>query len=133
MNCQKCNTENDQETKFCKNCGANIQPKVEVPANTKTNSNLSDILLIIFIGVALITNTIIVVIQKIYPESYYPGSNRVIIGHYILGLTWVLQNLSFILIPLSLKNKLMKLLGIIFMSLIVLYWLYNNLKFMFDF
>jgi uncharacterized membrane protein YvbJ len=27
MNCLRCNTENDQSTKFCKNCGANLQPK----------------------------------------------------------------------------------------------------------
>ena len=123
MNCLRCNTENDQSTKFCKNCGANLQPKPIVPQNT--NSKLSDILLIIYIGIYLITTLMQFLLQELNP-SYYRDTNR-----YLIGMIWIIQNLSFILVPLSIKNQLMKILGIIFSSLLILYWIYLNVKFMF--
>jgi hypothetical protein len=122
MNCPKCTTQNDQSTKFCKNCGTNLQPKPEVAASA--NSNLSDIFLIIYLGLNIITAFGDFAIKQLNP-LWYEGSAK-----YLLGLLWILHNASAILLPLSIKNKLMKLLGIIFTSIVILYWIYGNIKFL---
>lgn len=124
MNCPKCTTQNDQSTKFCKNCGTNLQPKPEVAASA--NSNLSDIFLIIYLGLTIIAAFGEFAIQQLNP-MWYSSSAK-----YLLGLLWILHNASTILLPLSIKNKLMKLLGIIFTSIVILFWIYRNIKFLLE-
>jgi uncharacterized membrane protein len=121
MNCLRCNTENDQSTKFCKNCGANLQPKPVVTSS----SLVSDILLFIFIMIIIFTSLSQFVIQKFFKDWFMNSSIR-----YTLGMVWIIRSLSFILVPISLKNNILKILGIIFMSMLVLYFLYEHVTFM---
>jgi hypothetical protein len=124
MNCPKCTTENDQSTKFCKNCGTNLQPKPVVEASA--NSNLSDIFLIIYLGLTIIVAFGEFAIKQLDP-IWYLSSAR-----YLLGFLWIIHNASAILLPLSIKNKLMKLLGIIFTSILIIYWIYGHIKWLLE-
>ena len=125
MNCPKCTTENDQSTKFCKNCGTNLQPKPEATAGA--NSNLSDVLLFIFLMTFIFTVVSEFLIQKIFEDWFMNTGVK-----YTLGIVWFLRSLSFILVPISIKNTTLKILGIVFMSLVIIYYLYRDFSFVFN-
>ena len=121
MNCLRCNTPNEEGAKFCKNCGMDM---TYTPSNENTNSKSSDTFLIIFIAIAFVSAIAQFAIQKLV-DNWYESPTK-----YIQASFWLLQNLSFILIPLSIKNKTLKIVGLIITAIIVIYWVYTNVKFM---
>lgn len=121
MNCLRCNTENEEGVKFCKNCGMNM---TYTPSKENTNSKLSDTFLIVFISIAFVCAIAQFAIQKLV-DNWYESPAK-----YIQFSLWLLQNLSFIIIPLSIKNKTIKIIGIIISAIMVIYWVYTNVEFM---
>jgi hypothetical protein len=121
MNCLRCNTPNEEGAKFCRNCGMDLS---YTPSKENANSKYADTLLIIFICIAFISAIAQFAIQKLV-DNWYESPTI-----YIQGSLWILQNLSFILIPLSMKNKNLKIVGIIITVIMVIYWVYTNVEFM---
>ena len=121
MNCLRCNTPNEEGAKFCRNCGMDMS---YTPSKENVNSKSADTLLIIFISIAFISAIAQFAIQKLV-DNWYESPTK-----YIQGSLWLLQNLSFILIPLSMKNKNLKIVGLIITVIMVIYWVYTNVKFM---
>ncbi len=121
MNCLRCNTQNEESAKFCKNCGMDMTYR---PSNTNTNSKSSDTFLIIFIAIAFVSAIAQFVIPKLV-YNWYESPTK-----YIQATFWILHNLSFILIPLSIKNKSLKIVGFIITVIPVIYWAYVNVTFM---
>ena len=121
MNCLRCNTENEEGAKFCKNCGMDM---TYTPSNEGTNSKSSDTFLIIFISVSFISAIAQFAIQKLV-DNWYESPTK-----YIQASLWLLQNLSFILIPLAIRNKTLKIVGFIITAIMVIYWVYTNVEFM---
>ena len=120
MNCTRCNTQNEEGAKFCKNCGMYM---IYRPSEENNNSKLSDTFLIVFVSIVFIASIAEFVILE-FVDNWYESPTK-----YIRSCLWILQNLSFILIPLSIKNKFMKIIGIIFTALMVIYWVYTNVAF----
>jgi len=121
MNCLRCNTPNEEGAKFCKNCGMDM---TYVPSNEIANSKTSDTLLVIFISIAFVSAIAQFAIQKLV-TNWYESPTK-----YIYGSLWLLQNLSFILIPISIKNKTLKIIGLIITTIMIIYWVYSSVKFM---
>jgi hypothetical protein len=121
MNCLRCNTPNEEGAKFCRNCGMDMS---YTPSKENVNSKSADTLLIIFISIAFISVIAQFAIQKLV-DNWYESPTK-----YIQGSLWLLQNLSFILIPLSMKNKNLKIVGLIITVIMVIYWVYTNVEFM---
>ncbi len=121
MNCLRCNTPNEEGAKFCRNCGMDMS---YTPSKENVNSKSADTLLIIFISIAFISAIAQFAIQKLV-DNWYESPTK-----YIQGSLWLLQNLSFILIPLSMKNKNLKIVGLIITVIMVIYWVYTNVEFM---
>lgn len=121
MNCLRCNTPNEENAKFCKNCGMDM---TYTPSNESTNSKSSDTFLIIFISIAFISAIAQFAIQKLV-DNWYESPTK-----YIQASLWLLQNLSFILIPLAIRNKTLKIVGFIITAIMVIYWVYTNVEFM---
>jgi hypothetical protein len=121
MNCLRCNTPNEEGAKFCKNCGMDM---TYTPSQENSNSKSSDTLLIIFISIAFISAIAQFAIQKLV-HNWYESPTK-----YFQDSLWILQNLSFILIPLSIRNKTLKIIGIIITAIMVIYWVYSNIKWM---
>ena len=120
MNCQHCNAENPNESKFCQVCGGQISNST--PAGS--NSKLSDTFLIINVGVVAFTSLIIFIIQH-FATDWYQGGTK-----YAVGALWILQNLSTILIPLAIKNNTIKIIAIVITAIYVIYYIYGNINFM---
>lgn len=121
MNCLRCNTSNEVGAKFCKNCGMSIN---YIPSNENTNSKLSDVLLIIFFSIAFISTIAQFAVQKLVTDWYDSPAK------YIQSSFWILQNLSFILIPIAIKNKTSKVIGFVITGILVIYWVYQNIDYM---
>ncbi len=123
MNCLRCNTENEEGVKFCKNCGMDM---TFTPSKENTNSKLSDTFLIVFISIAVVCAIAQFAIQKLV-DNWYESPTK-----YFQGSLWLLQNLSFILIPIAIRNKTLKIIGIIITAIMVIYWVYSNVKWMIE-
>ena len=121
MQCLRCNTQNDDGAKFCKNCGKNI---TYGPSNDNTNSKFSDTLLTIFLALTFFSALAQFAIQT-RVDNWYEGPTK-----YIQASLWILQNLSFILVPLSIKDTTLKIVGLIFTAVMIIYWIYGNVEFM---
>ena len=120
MNCLRCNAPNDEGAKFCKNCGIDLNARFEAKANTKT----SDTLLIVFVSIAFITAVAQFAIQKLI-DNWYESPTK-----YFQSSLWILQNLCFLLIPLAIRNKSLKIFGLIITLIMVVYWVYSNVDYM---
>lgn len=116
MNCLRCNTENEEGAKFCKNCGMDM---TYTPSNENTNSKIKDTLLIIYISLAFF----FIVLDFVFLRLFYLGN--------FIWIIRILQPLSMILIPLSIKNKTMKILGLITIILIVIYQVFMGPRYYF--
>lgn len=121
MNCLRCNTPNEEGAKFCKNCGMDM---TYTPSNEDTDSKSSDKLLIIYLCITFFILVSAIAIEKLV-DDWYQGSAK-----YIRGSLWVLSSLSMILIPLSIKNKSLKIIGLILTIIIAIYSTYSNVVFM---
>ena len=120
MNCLRCNTPNEDGVKFCKNCGMDLHTTFDNKANTKT----SDTLLIVFVCIAFLTAVVQFAIQKLV-DNWYDKPTK-----YYASALWILQNLCFILIPLAIRNKSLKIIGLIITLIMVIYWVYSNVDYM---
>jgi hypothetical protein len=121
MNCLRCNTENEEGAKFCKNCGMDM---TYTPSNENLNSTSSDKLLITYLCIAFFVFISVFAIDKLV-DNPYEGPIK-----YIRGSLWALSNLSMILIPLSIKNKSLKIIGLILTIIMAIYWTYSSVEFM---
>ncbi len=116
MNCLRCNTENEEGAKFCKNCGMDL---TYTPSNETKNSKIADTLLIIYIGITFFFLILEFVFFKLM---------------YLWDFIWIiriLQTVILILIPLSIKNKTMKVAGLITIILIVIYQIFMGPRYYF--
>lgn len=122
MTCLKCNTPHDQDAKFCKNCGIKLD---YTSFNEEKNSKISDILLIIYICVCLLSTIAEIIITYFFLNTYESP-----LKYVILASIWIFRNLCFILIPFAIKNKILKIVSFIIAAITVLYWVYQSVKYM---
>ncbi|ANQ52762.1 zinc ribbon domain-containing protein [Flammeovirga yaeyamensis] len=120
MYCQKCQTQNEESAQFCRNCGTNLN----ILSESKSDNGITDTLLFIFIIIAFISAIAQFTIQKL-DTNWYEGATK-----YIQGGFWILQNFSFLLIAIAIKNKPLKITAIIITVLLISYWLYTNVIFL---
>lgn len=116
MNCSKCPTQNEDNANYCKNCGTHLYAIAE-PRSGKVNT---DSFLLIYIIVAAIAAAAEFAIRHVVPDWYDSPVK------YLQGAFWIVQNLSFILIPFAIKNQTLKIIGLTISCLLVMYWLYQN-------
>ncbi len=121
MDCLNCNASNEDGAKFCKECGKNLLfPPLS--ANSKISS--ADLMLLIFSIVTIFLTLIQFAIEKLVDNLYMSPFA------YFQGTLWIFQNISFILIPLSIKNQTLKIIGIVVTVLLIIYWVANNVIWM---
>ena len=118
MNCPKCQNQNEETAQFCKNCGLNLH--YTQPINN--GNDTSSILLLVFILIALVSAISQFALQKLVVH-WYEGTTK-----YLIGSIWILQNFNLILPALAIKNKTLKIIGIVLISILIIYQGYTNLE-----
>lgn len=122
MYCQKCQTQNEESAQFCRNCGANLSYTQQ---ELKTGNDVSSTLLLVYILVAFFAAIVQFLLQRAFEISYWETPWK-----YAMGLIWLITNISMILPALAIKNKSLKVIGIIFAALMIIYHSYGNIEFM---
>ena len=98
--------------------------EITTPSNENSNSTSSDKLLITYLCIAFFVFISGFAIDKLV-DNPYEGPIK-----YVRSSLWILSNLSMILIPLSIKNKSLKIIGLILTIIMAIYWTYGNVEFM---
>lgn len=120
MTCKNCNTLNEEEANYCINCGIRLNHLTTYKARKVI---ISDWLLFAFMFIFIITEINLASSLNDMEETLGFSPKY----WYLINL--FLGHLAFILIPLSVKNKNIKLLfGVIFMLFIALraYYMYTQ-------
>jgi hypothetical protein len=120
MYCPKCQSLNEENVQFCRICGSNLHyQQVENQSN-----DVSSTLLVVFIAIAFVCQIAQFAIQSLVPNWYSSPIK------HVLGCLWIVNSISWILPALAIKNKVLKIVGIILVSLLVIYHLYSSIEFM---
>ena len=118
MYCPTCQSPNEKNAQFCKSCGT----KLYHPQHEQTSSNGgADKLLIIFFVVAFI-----VIIAQSAINIFFDGWRDLPIKYFYYALN-ILLNISFVLPALAIKNKTLKIIGIILASLLIITKVYGSI------
>lgn len=105
----------------CPNCGNEIDERA-VPLNDNSgNSSFSTTVLLIFTIVFSVTEILGLIISE-YAKRYE-------IAYYI----WIIQILSFFLLPLAIKKRSLRILGFVLLIPVIIFYLYYEISFLFDF
>ena len=121
MYCPKCQAENEDSARFCRNCGIKLHYTQEV---LKAKTDVSSKLIITTIIIVFICSLAQFLIHEMVSNWYNLPVK------YIAGILIILTNLSLILLVLAIKNKTLKIIGIVIASILIIYWVYNMVVFM---
>lgn len=116
MICPKCHHENENGSMFCRYCGASMNP---VPEN---ESNTSSIIIFVWI-IAVGMLSIITTLYTKFVDNWYEGSSRMV----YIGIQ-IIHNIVMILPAFAIKNKTLKIVGIILMAGLIIWWVFNNIS-----
>ena len=117
----KCETEFLEGAKYCQKCGANLGDPQQI---IKEKKNLQCQLLLIFIIITFVCVQVQFLINELI-DNWYNSPLR-----YIYGAFMILHHISIILPALVIKNKTLKIIGIIFAAIVILYRLYSFVEFL---
>ena len=124
MVCKNCNQEFDDNLKTCPHCGGNQKIDVEEPKCDSSSKLLFWFLLIYVITgfiLAPLANLLSFNFYDIKTESYSFGFR------IIVGIIWIVNGLSFLLLPPAIKNKKLKVIAYILVGIVVAFCLIRNI------
>lgn len=115
MICPKCNRENEDGAMFCRYCGSSMNPVQE------KESNISSILILVWI-IAVCLLSITTNLYAKFVDHWYEGTPKAV----YIGIE-LIYNIIMILPAFAIKNRTLRIIGIILMSCIILWWMYGNI------
>ena len=100
MICPKCHTKIADGTKFCTHCGCNLNVK------EGSSNDISSKIIFVWVLVWGISNLLsqILVISDEYLDNH--------VMRYICYTLWGIANISYVLIPFSVKNRTIKIISL---------------------
>jgi predicted acyltransferase len=122
MNCPKCQKENEANALYCNQCGTPIG-KVK-----KSGIDYSALMLMAYIVIQIVSNLTVNLLK--YIGNNYWGDWRM--TNIIMTFIYLFINISFLLVPLSIKNLPIKIISFLISMLLVGYWVYGNISFIFE-
>jgi len=118
MICPNCKKENEEDASFCRHCGASMN----VSAKKEKEIDSSSILIFLWIAITIVTYLVNLFIVVAY-DNWDEGVSLLI---YVC--MQILSNIAMILPVLAIKNKSMRITGIVIMSLFVLWMIRRNIN-----
>lgn len=125
MKCPTCNRENEESAKYCRYCGSPIHP-----AEMK-DSNTSSIILFIWIIATCVINIVSSKIWAYRGEVYYGEDveyDLITKLTFLFIILNIIGNLIHLLPAFAIKNKSLKIVGIIVMSIMEIWWIVKDIQ-----
>ncbi len=116
MNCPKCNNQSDVSALFCRNCGTSLNV---VQPNTKIDKK-SDLFIMIFISYMVFSEIVRFIVQTMNYSWFESPVKFFIIFLNVIGA------FSTVLVALSIRDRTLKITGVIIVSIHMLYILGSN-------
>lgn len=120
MNCPNCNSENTDTSKFCIKCGSPLKHQELV----LENNNFSEKLIITGLSINFLAFIIQFSINNLPIKNNWSGED----WNTFAALSGIMYLIGNILIPIALKNKTLKILGIILVLIPSCCWIYLGLS-----
>ena len=95
------------------------------PVQNPKESNISSVLILVWV-IAVAVLSLATYCYTRFIDNWYSDAKT---GYVILQL---IHNVVMILPALAIKNKVMKIVGIIVMSLMIIWWIVQNIQFMME-
>lgn len=111
MKCPNCNQENEESAMYCRHCGSPMHP------TDSKESIISSQLLLIWI----IAKAVLVILYKFMDEMDGDSVDFIYTGIEIIS------DLSNLLPAFAIMNKTLRKIGIFIMSLIVIWWIIQDI------
>ena len=115
MICPKCNHEIEDGAMFCRHCGSSMNPVPEKESNT------SSVLILVWI-IAVCVFSVITTLYTKFVDDWYKGSSKMV----YIGIQ-IINNIVMILPAFAIRNKTLKIIGVILMAIIIIWWVYTNI------
>lgn len=116
MNCQKCNRENEDSALFCRYCGSPLKP-IE-----KNASKFTSVIILVWIILTGVFSIGTYLYTRFYDNWYEEGR-----GVYVA--IQIMHNLIMILPSLAIKDKNLKIIGILISTCLIIWWVIENIQF----
>ena len=116
MICPNCNSEIENGALFCTHCGANLSAPAE------NQNSKSSYILLAWAVLTFVLGVINGIIGHTTPDWY----NSHTLWPVMAGI-FILQNLSQLLVPFAIKKMPIRIIALVLISLILIYWLYSNI------
>lgn len=116
MNCPKCNRENEDSALFCRYCGSSLKP-IE-----KKDSNTSNVILFVWIILISVFSIGTFLYTRFYNNWYEEGR----VAYVAIQ---IMHNLIMILPSLAIKDKTLKIIGILISICLIIWWVIENIQF----
>lgn len=117
MSCLDCNTQNENSARFCENCGMDINHNTAVK---NKGDKKSDIFLTVFIIASIFFEIIIQLIDFIVRIDHMFGNDDKQMV-FIVRTIRIISYLIWLLLPLSIKNRRLRIIGLVLTSIFVAY------------
>ena len=122
MICLQCNIENSASAKFCKSCGTSLKASIDTASSSNPKA---DRFIIIGISIGFVASCIQILIWNVLK---LPSSNSWSNGdttHYFQAIG-IMNLVGGILIPLALKNSILKILGVLLVLIPGFYYIISS-------
>ncbi|MCR4829524.1 MAG: zinc ribbon domain-containing protein [Bacteroidales bacterium] len=118
MKCNKCNTNNADNARFCQQCGAPLPPKVtqSIPGTNAKADKKSSILITCWAGALLLIEMMNLIFRFLFERVVGNYKISIIVGA-IIALMFVVINYLPIF---GIKNKTLKIIGFILITIVLL-------------
>lgn len=117
MSCLDCNTQNENSARFCENCGMDINHNTAVK---NKGDKKSDIFLTVFIIASIFFEIIIQLIDFIVRIDHMFGNDDKQMV-FIVRTIRIISYLIWLLLPLSIKNRRLRIISLVLTSIFVAY------------
>jgi uncharacterized membrane protein YvbJ len=124
MNCLRCNTENEEGAKFCKNCGMDM---TYTPSNDNTNSNQTVNQLLLLMGIQYFIYLCWFILQTAIVPIFFKKDDIVDWGKvssiykYFDWTTDILSVIALLIFAIIVKNKNARIFLIIFLVMSIVF------------
>lgn len=125
MKCPKCNYENEENAMFCLRCGS---PMHQVENKEKDASSIILFIWAVCMFLCILSTSIITSIIPRFNDCF-TNNKALLIIYFYYGIS-IFQDLLYLVPAFAIKNMFLKIIGIIVMTIAVIWRIYNTISFL---
>ncbi|MCT4591601.1 MAG: zinc ribbon domain-containing protein [Carboxylicivirga sp.] len=112
MKCTRCHAENNEQARYCKNCGHSLSKNEAIESDTtKVDKLLIGFIAVVF-GIAMFS-----FLHRLIYDMWFESPLK-----YLQIGMWMIKEISLVMLPFAIKNKKQRIIGFV---LTMVYAIFN--------